>query len=139
VPRGRKIGIEFDDSDFLGSLAEAVQILHRDGQAAIIALAQDAGADMRRRLADDHQLAASIQVTQGTDVVEVGTSNHRARWREFGTGVFGKSHHPIVPRRKQVLAGGLRHPVEQVSGVRPRPFFRPAINLAVRRFKGWLR
>jgi hypothetical protein len=137
-PRGsirRSVGIEFDDSEFLGSLEEAVEEFHHDGQRAIETTANVAASEMRRRLARDRELASSISVAKGADYVEVGTSHFRALFTEYGTGVFGKTHRPIVPRRKKVLAGGLGHPVEQVAGMRPKPFFRPALNLAIRRFK----
>jgi hypothetical protein len=137
-PRGsihRGIGIEFDDSEFLDSLDDAVAAFHADAQKAIEVTANAAATEMRRRAGSDHELAASIKVTKGHDYVEVGSGSPHGIWREFGTGVFGPGHHPIVPRRAEVLAGGLHHPVAQVAGMHPQPWFRPSINAALRRFR----
>lgn len=131
----RSIGIEFDDSEFLDDLDAAVDTFHADAQKAIEVTAATAAAEMRRRAMPDRELAARIELNKGADYVEVGTSFHRGVWAEFGTGVYGPGHHPIVPRKKQVLAGGLAHPVEQVAGMHPHPWFRPAINKAIRDFR----
>jgi len=131
----RSIGVEFDDTEFLGSLDEALDTFHGDAYKAIQVTGESAYHDMQRRLGNDRELAASLHISGGRDFIEIGTSHFRWMMTEFGTGVFGPSHRPITPRKAQVLAGGLRHPVEQVAGAKPRPFFRPSWNAALRKFR----
>lgn len=131
----RAVGIEFDDTEFLGSLDDAVDAFHGDANKAIQVTGESAVADMRRRLRNDHELISSLHITKGRDFVEIATSHFRWMMTEYGTGVFGPGRRPITPHKAQVLAGGLRHPVEQVAGAKPRPFFRPAWTTALRKFK----
>jgi hypothetical protein len=133
----KSVGFEFDDTDFIGDFQDAVEEFEKDANRALEATAESAAADMRRRLGNDHELAASITVTKIPDGFEVGTSNHRGIWTEFGTGIFNpKRRRPIVPKAgRKLLGGGLRHPVKEVAGMHPHPFFRPALQLAIRRFR----
>lgn len=128
-----------NEAEFAGGLAAALRQLEADAMEAIEGLGDDAADLMRQRAAPDRELAGSVKVEKGVDFVEVGSTHPHGVWREYGTGVFGPGHRPIVPKRKQALAGGLGHPVEQVAGMRPHPWFRSSLNLALRRFKGWLR
>lgn len=66
-----------------------------------------------------------------TDGGRTGVLKATAPYAKFvheGTGIFGPLKKKIVPTTKKALFWpGARHPVKSVKGMRPRPFFRIAI------------
>jgi len=72
----------------------------------------------------------------------VGTNVEYAPHQEYGTGIYGKNHRPITPRKKRVLAwkGGKYgpgwHVARQVRGVRPKKFMKAGVEYLQSRQQG---
>lgn len=67
---------------------------------------------------------------QGGDLhTKVGTNIEYARHQEYGTGIYGKNHTPITPKRKKVLAwksGGKWHFAKRVRGTKGKFYMKQA-------------
>lgn len=70
--------------------------------------------------------SSQVKKRMGELFIEVGTNVEYAPYQEFGTGLYGPSKSPIVPKRAKMLAFRARSGqmvfAKQVSGVRPKKF-----------------
>lgn len=87
---------------------------------------------------DTGRLRSSITWALGRDAhglyADIGTNVFYAPFIEFGTGIYGPRHTPIVPRSAPYLAwrgkDGQWHRATSVKGRPKTPFLRPALRAA---------
>lgn len=81
---------------------------------------------------DKSTLRKSILREVTSDFGKVGSNIPYAKYQEFGTGIYGKTGQPIVPKRARMLAwhtkGGQWAYAKSVRGVKPRHFLQGGLD-----------
>jgi HK97 gp10 family phage protein len=75
-------------------------------------------------------LQRSIQIENDGPAVRVSVNEKYGPWVEYGTGIFGPGGQRITPKQAKVLrwvSGGKTIFARSIAGMRPRPFFGPAV------------
>lgn len=110
---------------------------HTDGllRAALTNSANRGQTEIRRRAAHrTGTLQRSVLTEIFVNSAEIAVNEKYGIWIEEGTGIFGPRHTPIVPRNAKALVfkpkgGGIVF-AKKVSGMRPKPFFKPGYEAA---------